>query len=270
MRQLPVGKAFRHVVASTRDNLGFAFQSQWPWLLILGLLLAAMYNSLGSVMGLDEAQMKAALEKDPSLAVQFVGWAVVVAGVGMLGFSSIAVNWHRFVLKDERPQGLQTMRVDAVVWRYLGNLILVTLLAALAAIPVMMVVTMLLGLFGVLVLPILIAALSAFVLPVIYRLSVKLPAVALGRRDFRLGDAWQATNGNWWQIAGLGILVTVLTWSVGLLLFGLSMALQNILGPDISAYVDVALQVAVNWALTVLGITTLTSLYGFFVEGRDF
>mgnify|MGYP001579831918 FL=1 len=31
-----------------------------------------------------------------------------------------------------------------------------------------------------------------------------------------------------------------------------------------------AIQVAVNWVATILGVTLLTSLYGFFVEGREF
>jgi hypothetical protein len=32
----------------------------------------------------------------------------------------------------------------------------------------------------------------------------------------------------------------------------------------------VAIQVMVNWVATILGVTLLTSLYGFFVEGREF
>jgi hypothetical protein len=34
--------------------------------------------------------------------------------------------------------------------------------------------------------------------------------------------------------------------------------------------VEIAAQLAGNWILTILGITVLTSLYGFLVENRDF
>jgi hypothetical protein len=32
----------------------------------------------------------------------------------------------------------------------------------------------------------------------------------------------------------------------------------------------IAIQVMVNWVATIFGVTLLTSLYGYFVEGRDF
>ena len=34
--------------------------------------------------------------------------------------------------------------------------------------------------------------------------------------------------------------------------------------------IAIAVQVIVNWISTILGVPLLTSLYGFFVEGRDF
>ena len=270
MRLLPVGKALSHIINSTLNNLRFAFHSQWPWVLILAVLLAAMFSSVGDFGSMTEEQMRAAMAKDPTLAAKFLSWLLLALAVGMLGFASVAVNWHRYILTDELPRGLQKLRVDATVWRYLGNLFLISLLTMVAALPVLLVIGILMSALGPVAFPVLLAALAAFILPVIYRLSVKLPAVALGRRDFTLKDAWRVTEGNWWQIAGLGLLLTLVTWGVGLVLMGLSMGLQRVLPPDVASYTDIIVQIGVNWVLTILGITTLTSLYGFFVEGRDF
>jgi len=40
--------------------------------------------------------------------------------------------------------------------------------------------------------------------------------------------------------------------------------------PALWDVVGTVLQMAVNWIFTIFGITILTSLYGFFVENRDF
>ena len=121
-----------------------------------------------------------------------------VTAVQAFAFASIAVNWHRYVLLDEMPVGLQRLRVDGVVWRYAGNLLLVFLIFFLCALPFGFVIALVLSAFGkasfFLAIPAYIAlafaAISAF-----YRLGVKFPAIALERRDFGFGDAWRITRG---------------------------------------------------------------------------
>jgi hypothetical protein len=111
-------------------------------------------------------------------------------------------------------------------------------------------------------------ALYAYAMVSAYRLAVKLPSVALGRNDFFMGDAWRATDGNFWQILGL-----VLLFFICLLLIGLVMLLLAYLFGQLGTLglsVLIAIQVAVNWVATILGVTLLTSLYGFFAEGREF
>jgi hypothetical protein len=108
------------------------------------------------------------------------------------------------------------------------------------------------------------------IMPIIYRLSIKLPAIALERRDFKLGDAWTVSAGNWWQIVGVGVVATLLSWIVGLLMALVSKLLNVTLGDTVGLWIDIALQTGVNWVVTIMGITLLTSLYGYFVEKREF
>lgn len=48
---------------------------------------------------------------------------------------------------------------------------------------------------------------------VVTRLSIKLPAVALGRSDFTFRDAWKAGEGNDWQLLVLFLLNAAIIFS---------------------------------------------------------
>jgi hypothetical protein len=121
--------------------------------------------------------------------------------------ASIAVAWHRLILRQERISASAYLRLDTSVWLYalcsLGFLVLTIgpLLCALdfalqrygappddAAIPALAIVLSLMALA-------LVAAI--FLLP---RLSLVLPALALGER-LSPWDAWLATRGNALRLA---------------------------------------------------------------------
>lgn len=274
MRILPIGTAFGHVMSSTLNNLRFAFHSQWPWMLVWSTLLAGlmltMYVALGTTAGLSDPAVQEKMREMPGLAALFAVWIIALLVVGLVAVASVAVNWHRYVLKDELPVGMARLRVDDLVWRYLGNVLLITLIAGLVGVPVAIVASLIFAFLGPVGAPFILAAILLAVMPVFYRLSVKLPAIAMGRKDFTLRDAWQTTQGNWWQIAGLAVLLTIISFAAALLMFGVTLLLQMLLPGQLADLADLVVQLAANWVLTVLSITTLTSLYGFFVEGRDF
>jgi hypothetical protein len=270
LRTLPVSAAIAHVWRSTSHNLWFALRAQWPWFVLLAVLFSVLASTVSIEFTGDQAAMEAQLKEHPERAGTFVFAIVTSVFAAMLAFSSIAVSWHRYVLLDEVPQGLAKLRVDALVWRYLGNIILITLMAAVAALPLTFVVLPLMSINPVLGGGAFMAYAVFVLLPVIYRLSIKLPAVALGEQRFRMGDAWNVSRGNWGQIVGLGLVYSLISWAIGLVLLGISTILVNVFGPTVGFWTDLALQVVVNWVLTVMGITLLTSLYGFFVEKRDF
>jgi len=162
------------------------------------------------------------------------------------------------------------------MWRYIGNFILIFLVLLVCAIPIgaafglisFLLYALMNGTMAtVLVIPA-VVALYAFAFVVSYRLLVKLPAVALGRSDFSMGNAWRATKGNSFRLLGLLVLfvLCILLIAAGMLVITYLFGLLGTLGPSLA----VAIQVMVNWVATILGVTLLTSLYGFFVEGREF
>jgi hypothetical protein len=265
MRKLPVFKALGHAFRSTTDNIGFAFHISWPWMLML-LPLNVAINLYLAFNGMQDPQ---------DLTAQSLLLVVPLAIASIVAYCSIAVNWHRYVLLDEVAEGWQRLRIDSLMWRYIGNAILIGLILFAVGFVAVLIFSFVgwalssaLGEASLIVIVPAVVALYAYALVSAYRFAVKLPSVALGRNDFFMRDAWRATAGNFWQILGL-----VLLFFICLLLVGLAMLLLTYLIGQLGTLglsVLLAIQVVVNWVATILGVTLLTSLYGFFVEGREF
>ena len=134
--------------------------------------------------------------------------AALGAGVLLASFS-IAVNWQRRILLGEKPRRLGWVRLDGVVWRYVGGFLLILIVLGLyagaafgvttiaapalapqlgpAARPLGIAVAVLVGL----------SALFTF-----YRLSSWLAGVAMEDSGYTLSTAWKATRKN--RMAYLG------------------------------------------------------------------
>lgn len=268
MRQLPVTAAFGHALRSTFDNIAFAFHVSWPWMLaIFPITLAGnIYLEGQRLLRADPLQMT------PTEGV--VGFLMLIPTT--IAFASIAVAWHRYILLDEVPEGWQRLRLDGTVWRYIGNSYLIALILGLigAALAFVLVFfgAILQQLLGNAILAILIPAVAValtYLLTAAVRLSIKLPAVALEERSFTLRNAWELSAGNTWRILGLIALLFLVVIAVGAITTGIGLVLGAATGPA-GVALSVAVEVVVNWVLTILNVTLLTSLYGFFAEKRDF
>jgi hypothetical protein len=238
-----------------------AFRLALPWYAIvvpltLGLTLVLTLASGG--------------KPEESPALNF--WITLAAGaVALLSASSIAVNWHRYILRDEVPRGREILRIDALVLRYFGNMLLI-MLAVLAAITIIAIpLTLPPALVGLPGLGVFLTAVVAIPVSGILflRLAVKLPAIALGRTDFHMREAWKASEGNTFAMLGLFLLNLFIALAIIAAVLVLN-AIFSLFGSVVGMAVEIAAQLAGNWILTILGITVLTSLYGFLVENRDF
>ena len=180
--------------------------------------------------------------------------------VSLIATSSMAVSWQRFILRDEVSRGL---RLDATVLRYAGFSFL---LLVATVFPSALLLAM------ALIAPSAVAlALPAVVLigGAVTRLSIKFPAIALGDRAFRFADAWKASEGNFWQCLG----VFLLTWAITLgglfvlILVGSGIGQMNATLGDLALTVGVILM---QLFYAIFNASVFTSLYGFFVERREF
>lgn len=280
-----IGPAWRFGISSTWDNAGLALQMSWPWLTILtGIELAAPIP-LGYPLSLLFHADVTGPGPDPVL----VGVLLVVK---LIALSSLAVNWSRFLLLGEVATGWDRLRVDRAVWRFACNALLiwfacsgVFLLGALISFVALPLVMQFAG-YALPEFPravpavnhwlqgpwTLIIAASLFAgllggLPIVQRLSIKLVAIALGREDYGLGDAWRDSGGQPLRLVSFTFAVTALialTWAAAVVVsmqLGSSTALGILAG---------ALAAAVASGLaTILATASVAVLFGLFVEGRE-
>jgi hypothetical protein len=267
MRLLPVTSALNHSIESTFNNIKFAFHASWPWMLVL-----LPINIAGNIRLVGLGEFNPTKPVNP----EFYLITMAMALASMVAFASIAVNWHRYILNNEVPHGAERLRLDGLVARYFGNTLMigffVGVLATGAALPVALLFAIGSAASSAVILILLVvASLFAFLwmIGLSVRWSIKLVAVAMGRKDVGIMDAWNASAGNHWRIIGLYLLVFIVLIIVGSVFGGVAFLLgrsQSML----SVSTLIVVQMAVNWVSTIWNITLLTSLYGFFIEKRDF
>ena len=265
--------AFKHVLRATFGHIGPAFQMSWPW-----MALIAAIQAVELVMSADMPP-----SSDPEFWTKFTPGMLLtlllILLVSTFGFASIAVNWHRYILLGEEAEGGQKFRMDRLVWRYLGNIMLLQL-GMLAANLVAGIVLVIAYLILSLAMPqyaagsimgLVFIAWLVWLFLAVTRYSTKLPAIALGREDYSFRRAWEDTNGHSGALFGFWSLLLLLLIAVALVLLIPVLGMRFGLGLTGLAglFLSQGLQFAVNWVMMILGVTMLTTQYGILAEGRE-
>lgn len=191
-----------------------------------------------------------------------------LSGFGAFGISAmliiwtiafwIVVSWHRYVLLEEMPQGwLPPFRADRVL-AYVGLLLMLGLIAMVAMIPF----GILLGMMGQSA-PGLVVFVGFFyfiaLILCIYRLSVMLPASAIGQ-PITLATAWNKTEGTFGTLIVL-LIVSGIFQVIVQVIFGLLMAIP-VIGLALVLIPSILI-------LPLINVSILTTMYGVYVEGRS-
>ncbi len=250
MRKLPIVATVKHALNSVIAYRGTGIRIGLLWMIVLlALNLAGLFLT----------------GRPPEPQPGRIGlFDLVQIAVGMIAFYSIAVNWHRFVLRDEVPTARGALRLDGVVWRYTGNSLLIALMAFLPVAVFTAILSALMPPAVILALPAVAVAGTAT-----FMLSLKLPAIALGRTDFGFADAMKAAGGNFWQVMGVFLFSALIVFALALMLVVLVTLLSYL--PQMPAViVGLAVGAAVDLFVILFSVSVLTSLYGFFVERRNF
>lgn len=247
MRKLSPIKAISHALNSVWSYRQVAARIAFPWLPVL--LLCGIVN-------IYFAPPPSAIDEIPSVPPVEIATFVV----SLIATSSMAVSWQRFILRDEVSSGL---RIDANVLLYaLFSFLLVV--AAVLPTAVMLALALLLPSAAILAIPVLLLVGGA-----VTRLSIRFPAVALGERAFTFTDAWKAGEGDFWPCVGVFLLIWAITLGG---LFALMLVAGGI-GQVNAMLGELALTVgliAIQLFYAIFNASVFTSLYGFFVERREF
>ena len=190
------------------------------------------------------------------------GGSLALAGlvgiIGTIGSIAFVVGTHRMVLQSETQTGLDYFRFDQRTLAYIGWSVLFGLAVGIA--------TAIAGLFTALI-----SFLGAILLAIVVvgsvvaglRLSVFLPAVAIGDRDTRPITAWDKTRGNTLRLLGGAGLVTMPLGLIAAIVGAIFMR-AGFIGKLIGA----ALTGPIQAAMVLLGAIFLSLSYDFLVRGN--
>ncbi|MEP5729276.1 MAG: hypothetical protein ABJL67_07855 [Sulfitobacter sp.] len=196
----------------------------------------------------------------PGSALAFI----VFGFAGLLGYALMAVLWHRHVLLNGAEQRDALHPSPAIFFGYLWRAVIVAIVQLIATIPVLLVMATLGSIFWGVGFATLSASLLALGASVIFiwialRLSVVLPAAAMGHR-IPVRESWRLTSNVFGEL-----------WGVALLLTGMNTLVYYITSAVLPIEGTLALlaQTAIFIIEGLVFISVLTTLYGNLVEGRS-
>jgi hypothetical protein len=254
MNKLPPLQTIKHALKAVFQFRNAGTRIALSWILILTVVRIFDHYFSGAANSTG----------DPAGIMTFQPTEVIIAAFSVVIFSSIAVNWHRYILLDEVTPSEKIFRLDRLVWNYAGRTVLIMLVTL---VPVIIFSTAVLAVLPnlriALFVPLIIAGIY------IMRLSVALPAIALERKDFGITAALQVTRGNNLQFAallGLNALIFIATLLLTLIVLSIAGSVSELAAKILA----VVLSVPISLFLSLFSVSLLSSLYGFFVEKRKF
>lgn len=177
----------------------------------------------------------------------------------LIGMWSV-VAWHRFVLLEDLPEGwMPALRADRVL-AYLGRSVQIALVLICLMLPLALVALLLVSVLngmGPSVLALINLPLTIVVTYIVLRLSVLLPAAALGA-PMGLREAWSCTSGAFGDLMGLSAIMVALQFAAQFIIDASAGT------PSLAAAVSLVISVV----LALVNISLLTTLFGHYVEGR--
>jgi hypothetical protein len=251
MRELPVLKAAAHIFSGVKAHWRPMLNLALPWIALITLLNIIAVRAYPS---------------PPSTTPQFnLNWIdYVVFFLNLLATASVAVSWHQFILRDAPLNLVKPYRMDKTVRSYFMRIILID---GICFIP-LVALAVLLGLLPTAIWPIIIALLIQLAV-FAYRVSLCLPAIAIGNMEIGLKESFEVTRGNNLRILGLLALVYLIL-AVVLLIFAIVVNVFQFINPTLGAISVFVCGIPVVFFNMMIAVSLLTSLYGFFIEKRNF
>jgi hypothetical protein len=197
-----------------------ALRTSWVWLVVVGVLTGfASWQQFSWMATLLARAPRGMPPKAPTLSPEPIE-AVLLMNLDhvlvLFAGVSIAVTWHRLIILGERPGFSASNVTSKNLWRYIGVGLAIILVVAL---PVALIVapmiyfipkpggtpppTWFFALIPVFML------LYCVAMAIMLRLSLLLPARAIGDLDLTFKQTWNRSRGNTWRMFwGIGACIT--------------------------------------------------------------
>lgn len=250
-RDLPVLKATSHIFSGVKAHWRPMLNLALPWIALITLLNIIAVRVYPS---------------PPSSTPQFnLNWIdVVIFFLNLLATASVAVSWHQFILRDAPLNAVKPFRMDKNVRLYFVRIILIDGICFIPFVALAVALGIIPPVFWPIVLALLIQ-LAVFA----YRISLSLPAIAIGNLAIGLKQSIEITRGNNLRILGLLALVYLILVVV-LLAFAVAVNILQLISPTLGFISVFIFGIPVVFFNMLLAASLLTSLYGFFIEKREF
>ena len=201
--RLPVKQTIRLAYSSFALHGDDLVRASWLWMLLVGVTVAVAYNT---------------------------SWQTAAIFLQLFAAASIAVAWHRTLILGERQVFLGSDATDRRLWRYILSAFLLFLLTFVPLLAMgglgrwLILLARSAGagpLESVLMLPLRLAVLAATIM-MTCRLTLVLPARAIGKQEPSFRESWAQTRGNTWRLFW-GALTTSIPYFVIVQLFAPSL-----------------------------------------------
>jgi hypothetical protein len=256
-----------------------ALRASWLWLVVAAAFTAVASWQQWSWMARAVANLKPGappqMPKSTELAVllNLDNIFLLLAGV------SIAVAWHRLMILNEQPRFSGSNILTKDLWRYIVVAITLFLIFVLPVAAVVLPTLYFLqpasgsappaGFFALILLGFAVYAVGA---AIAFRLTLLLPARAIGNTDLTFRQTWTRTRGNIWRLFWGIVATTTPPLLIGEIIFLVGFGLPR---PGMAAGDDfVAQMTAVSTVFTVyyllivpIGIGFLSHAYRHFFQG---
>ncbi len=245
---------FTHSVRMVFGNLKQVLQITFGPALVATAVIVALFLVLD--VPLDQFDPESGQLPPGTSYGSLVVFAIGLVAVTVVTMFWIAVSWHRFILLEEYPRGIfPTFRFDRIL-AYLGRVLMLGIFMAIAFLPLSLVVAALGS--GALAFAV-IAVYAIFLVVCFYRLSIILPAAAIGHQT-TIGDVWKSTEGTTGALVVLLIVNFLFQFLVQLLFTAL--AFIPLLGILLTLFFG-------TLVLPLINVSILTTMFGVFIEKRE-
>jgi hypothetical protein len=202
--KLPLWDTIRLSYSSYFHNFTDVLRISWLWLAVVtplcGIMNWVQFSLMADVIASMKRGMPASKPIETTVLSNVAYLVFIFAGV------SIAVAWHRRIVLGEHPGFSGSNLATKSLWRYLGMGIVIGLIVLLPALLLSLPMFVLLSpvvaggapRFPMLIPVIFLVYLAAFA--VFLRLSLLLPARAIGDLHLTFKETWKRTRGNTWRM----------------------------------------------------------------------
>lgn len=262
-RKLPVVDSVKQALDFTMRHVGALLAVSWKWLLLV--ILPAFAAHAWFMLPINEAIWEGVRSvpprpASPEMMVKVIASSALLNLVLLIPASSMAVNWHRFVLRGEPASSANGLRLDAPVWRYAGVALLMSA-AVLVPQGLQVFAALYPSDFSIVLLLISFVAMFSFIF-LFLRLWVVLPGVAVENSEANFATTFRATRRHTFRMVG-GVLLILLPVVVATNIVMLPVTF--IYGGKAATLVQAGLMLVYQLMAFVL-LTFLSIAYRFFYE----